>query len=317
MRDPAHQREAIVGLTHTEIMLVLAVVILMLLLAKDFQLKSAHAQIEEQGPTTVTMTLATPKPSPDPGSDDDPVDEPLTLGGVPPHPKLGELGAINGETNHGNNSLTDTSAGTDPDEPVTAPLTLGGDPPQPKPGELGATNGETNYSNNSLTDTFAGPGTDTTKEPDNLFTIEESLELQNENKELREEVEDLREKIKNLKEIGFIPCWPGKGKPRYYFTYKITYYPGTNTFRIEPHPNWKSKNGIVSKAVNGGFPMLKKYPQGKISRAELLSFGITLDKQKRDLYEKECYLAVTINKKGVDGTVIEFLRDSVHFYPIY
>ena len=294
MRDPAHQREAIVGLTHTEIMLVLAVVILMLLLAKDFQLKSAHTQIEKLGSPTVTMTPATetPNPSPDPESDDDlPVDETLSQGGGPPQPKQEGLG----------------------EESDNPPVTV---------------DEETNLNDNNPADTSAGPGTDTTKEPDNHIIKEESLKLQNENKKLMEEIEDLREKINNLKQdkkqkkalrdkIGFVPCWPGNGKPWYYFTYKITYYPGTNTFRIEPHPNWKSKNDIVSKAVNGGFPMLKKYPQGIISRAELLSFGITLDKQKRDLYGKECYLAVTINKKGVDGTVIEFLRDSVHFYPIY
>lgn len=127
-------------------------------------------------------------------------------------------------------------------------------------------------------------------------------------------------KVLALKEeIGFIPCWlaDASTERKYYFSYDIFYDAGAQSFQIKPSGDWNVPDDSVQKAVNGGMPSLKQYPAGAVQRDKLRDFGVRLNEEKIKLYGEECRLVTHINEKGVDGTVVKFIRDKVHLYPIY
>lgn len=131
-----------------------------------------------------------------------------------------------------------------------------------------------------------------------------------------EKTADVRKR--NLRDkIGFLPCWI-RGNSSYYFAYDITYYPASQKYKISVHKDLENNSDpIVSAAIRRGLPSLLQYPQDLISIDELIAFGQQLNKEKTSQYGQKCWLVATISKKGVDGTIIEPIRDKAHFYPIY
>ena len=123
--------------------------------------------------------------------------------------------------------------------------------------------------------------------------------------------------------IGFIPCWldVDASKVKHYPAYSITYTPAANgapeKFVVKPSGHWNVSNKTVQDAVNGGLPSLAKYPTQWVNRDQLVAFGARLNREKNRHHDKECRLATYLNEKGVDGTVVRFIRDKVHLYPIY
>ena len=127
------------------------------------------------------------------------------------------------------------------------------------------------------------------------------------------------QRIKDLKkEVGFLPCWLGDKSPRYYLTYNLTYFPRADQFKIARHRHWDAKVTTVSDALSGGLAVLKEYPRKMVSRKVFLAFARRVDNAKNRLYGNNgCRLAVTINKRGVDLTVTnDFIFGRAGFYPI-
>ena len=299
-------RERIITLTQAEIMLVLAVVILLLLAVKNSDLTAAHANLNDAREKIAALQQ--------------------TLGEeTPPEDKTA--------------AATDITP-ADPDAPITAPLVPGGEPPQSSQ-PLGEEQSQTP----------AGKQKTEKKQEELLRDLQaqnaqfenEIQRLENENAALEEKIADLTaphippekepdaetpdetpptaisQTAKELRdEIGFAPCWPGPGNPRYYFTYNITYFPGKDKFRIAPHRDLQSNAPVVRNAINGELALINNYPKGEISRGAFLRFAKSVRAaQKRQYGENGCRLAATINKRGVDLTVTnDFIFSRAGFYPV-
>ncbi len=294
------KREGIVALTQTEIMLVLAVVILLLLVAKNADLNEARMQIAEmQAPVL--------------GEDRDGADNPET-------------------ENNSAETAPPPETESDPNAPVTKTLVSGGAPVQP-PQPLGVEEDS--------------PQPETTDSEELLKELSaENTRLQNENMELKEKIAALRtapsadaeagEKRPDnppapqqntgqaetdkriINEVGFLPCWLGTGRPRYYFTYNLAYFPESDKFRIGTHRDLQSGAGVVRRALAGELAAVYGHPKGLISRADFLRFAKKITAaQKRFYGNNGCRLAVTINKRGVDLTVTnDFIFTRAGFYPV-
>lgn len=301
-------RERIITLTQAEIMLVLAVVILLLLAAKNSDLTAAHANLNDAREKIAALQS---KP---------------TLGEeTPPEEKTA--------------AATDITP-PDPDAPITAPLVPGGEPPQPSQ-PLGEEKAQTPAGKPKTEKNQEELLRDLQLQ--NAQFENEIKRLENENTALEEKIADLTaprtpaekepdaetpdetppaaisQTAKELRdEIGFVPCWLGPGTPRYYFTYNITYFPGKDKFRIAPHRDLQSNAPVVRNAINGELALINHYPKGEISRGDFLRFAQSVRAaQKRQYGENGCRLAATINKRGVDLTVTnDFIFSRIGFYPV-
>lgn len=121
----------------------------------------------------------------------------------------------------------------------------------------------------------------------------------------------------DLREVGFIPCWRGSGKPAYYVTFNLTYLPERKTYQISAHADWAVANEVVHAAVNGGIPALAKIPAGELPAAALLAYGKEIAAQKEASYGAGCRLATTINRQA-DGTIVNgFIYQQLGLYPVW
>lgn len=294
------KREGVVALTQTEIMLVLAVVILLLLAAKNADLNEAREHIARMeaaalGAAKTSENKAANKQEengpPDDAAKDAPVDEELVAGGVAAPPRM--------------------------------PLGAGEPPPQPAPPQFSAqTSAEEQTAAELLEETVA-----------------ENARLKNENQQLREQIAARGDAADNVqprreesparessdnsaaanlrKKIGCLPCWLGSGKPAYYSTFNITYYAADDKFRIAPHRHLQSNAAAVRDALAGALSAAQTPPRGKIGRADFLAFAEKIRRAKLRQYGGDnCRLAATINEEA-SGRVIKFIRDDAGFCPIY
>jgi len=297
----AQRREGIISLTQTEIMLVLAVVVLLLLLIKDINLKNVCIQAPEVcNKVQVLLVQKQAAAAAGPLTEEE-LDE-----------EISAALAQGGENNSGD-GLSELSP-----ENETAPGETKEDIAKLKSDKekLGRVNDllrkRLNAANSELRERRAA-----------LAEKDRELEkLRTEKSALAKEVAALPAPVDEIQkirdEVGFIPCWLNKSNagPRYYQTYDITYYPETKTYSINDQAHWS--NAAVLPDLDGRLNVLRQYPQGKISRNEFERFAKRVRAAKERAYGTECRLAVTINKKGVDGTITrDFIYDAANFYPVY
>jgi hypothetical protein len=132
---------------------------------------------------------------------------------------------------------------------------------------------------------------------------------------LRRQVRAQQSEISRLR-VGFTPCWPREGaSPPYYFAYRIIFDKARRAFRVTPHAHLQSAAPPIAEALRGGLSFLKSPPGGWLSRAQFAAFGKKASAAKTRLYGEECRLAAQINDAGQDA--IEFIRDQTAFFPVY
>ena len=122
-------------------------------------------------------------------------------------------------------------------------------------------------------------------------------------------------------QVGFDPCWPrpgGAGERRYYISYDVTYT--GNQYRLKPHSDWQAGVPIVDEALAGPLSVLRSYPRMSASTQEMLAFGRRINAALDPLresgqYAPQCLLVVTLNEEA-SGAVAKFLRRDTGLYPI-
>lgn len=120
-------------------------------------------------------------------------------------------------------------------------------------------------------------------------------------------------------EVGFTPCWPRTGQRRYFFAYDITYADGT--YQVLPHRDWVSGEPVVMDALAGPLgQVLRDHPKTPVSEVAMREFGqrvqVALDGLREEgTYRQDCLLAVTINGEA-SNNVSKFLRVQARFYPV-
>lgn len=330
------RRESIVSLTHTEIMLVLAVVILLLLLAKGFDLTESQKELADSKERIALLERTSGDSAEEEEERQEKVDlaeevtEILVLGGTVTE-SSGKERQLGKQPAEDVRVLVEEKKRRDKMDEVIDDALARVEESSPE------------KSDSSPEDSDSRPQDDTDVNPEQQRTekiIRMSEEVANAKEEAasaKEEADDLRRENEKLKEtisvaeaagkeknggaqgtslgkkIGCEPCWRKSGIRQYYFAYKITYYAG-GAFEISQHPDLRSGADIIGKALKG-LPSLRDYPEGKISQNTLLSFGQRLAKEKNKLHGEECDLVVTLNDEA-SGKIIKFVRDDVGFCPI-
>ena len=299
----ARRREGIVSLTHTEIMLVLMTIIILLLLAKSFALSKSEQDRQRAEQTVELLAGAERKSEPreqkpvDLAAEivgmlvregvgvDDPSSEALVEAvrqqvGENRQRKAREAAIARALEKAGVASKQDGEPASDP-PPIEEQIEQLAD--QAAVGEaVRAALGEEQMSPEAAEDRIA------------------SLQAN-----------DLKGKI------GCVPCWLRPGQRQYYFAYNLTYDAAKDSFRVQPHKDWDSGAPVVDAALDGELSILKRYPRRRVTRSKLLAFGQQVQERRRRRYSEDCRLMVRINKDEVDGNVIEFVRDRVGFCPIF
>lgn len=122
-------------------------------------------------------------------------------------------------------------------------------------------------------------------------------------------------------QVGFDPCWPGPGgvgARRYYIAYDLTY--ADERYVVRPHSDWRVGLPIVDEALSGPLSVLRSYPRAPASTQEMLVFGRRINAALSPLrengsYAPECLLVATLNEEA-SGKIAKFLRQDVGLYPI-
>ena len=122
-------------------------------------------------------------------------------------------------------------------------------------------------------------------------------------------------------QVGFDPCWPGPGgigERRYYIAYDVTY--ADNRYVVKPHSDWQAGVPIVDEALVGPLSVLRSYPRVSASRREMLVLGQRINAaleplRENGLYAPGCLLVATLNEEA-SGAIAKFLRKDVGIYPI-
>ena len=71
--------------------------------------------------------------------------------------------------------------------------------------------------------------------------------------------------------VGFNPCWPGdaaRDNRRYYFAYNLTY--ADNRYQIEPHIDWNQRIPVIDAALSGELAIMHDYPTEAVSPEALV-----------------------------------------------
>ena len=319
----AKRREGVVALTHTEIMLVLATIILLLLLAKNFDLTNAKVELaeerekvsvlEEQASESASEALER-KEQADFARE---VKAILVQGGVAEEntepARLAEAVSV---------LVAEKRRGEARDAAVDEALTQAGMLEEVRDdSESGVAEKIERMGKNAAVGAAARQalGDDEADADSVKERISELKETERKFAELDgKQPTDEERRISDLKsKIGCLPCWLGSGKRKYYYAYDITYHADTNSFGVKPSRDWKRGAEIVDGALGGELSVLKNHPRGLMTSDEFLAFSRRIAAHKNRLHGGECHLMATINKNRVDGNVIEFVRDKVGFCPIY
>lgn len=286
------KREGIIPLTQTEIMLVLATVILLLLVAKDASLNKATRKLKDLG----AATAAPPSAPADPGA---PVDTPLVAGG---------------------------SANTDP------PVLGSPDPGQDgRDGNRDDTSEPAQVPPNSdphNSDPSVAPTPDPAPHPDPVANPNPAVPSPVPDSTIATDPVPSPPKSDNNtpgRLVGFDPCWRRDANigRQYYYVYDVTFERGSDEgrFLISPHSDLQAGIPIIDDALQGDLKVLLAYPRQPMTFDNFREFGrdiesaLTLKRQERPDYTENCLLAVTLDGDA-PGRVAEFVRVVVGLYPI-
>ena len=262
----AKRREGIVSLTHTEIMLVLATVILLLLLAKDIDLSKSETNLatarkekseveselakardeiaalqEQEGESAGEAAARKAKVD-----SADEVRSVLVRGGFVDESagpeRLGPAVSILAANNQRADEL---------DAAVDEALSRSGT--EAKNGKADGSEESAAHERNEQVKKMGESaavgkaarealGEDTTDAESVEARIVELKKAEREAAELRNRQSAGKDRqSRDLKEkIGCLPCWLGDGKRRYYFAYDLTYHADSNSFGIKPNNDWKA-----------------------------------------------------------------------------
>ena len=122
-------------------------------------------------------------------------------------------------------------------------------------------------------------------------------------------------------QVGFDPCWPGPGgvgERRYYIAYHLSYADGR--YVVRPHPDLQAGVPVVDEALAGPLSVLRSHPREAVTGQTLLTFGRRIEAAVAPLrqsgrYASECLLVATLNEEA-PGSIAKFLRRDVRLYPI-
>lgn len=288
----AKRREGVVALTHTEIMLVLATIILLLLLVKSNELKIKSNELSKEQSKVVALEKRANQSAEEADERKKQVDFAQEVTS-----KLFDSGLVEKDSSPAQR-LTDLSRLIEVTEALVQAKVI-------------------DKSLDGLND-------DNDK-------LKEKLEQMRENAAIgvaaRESlggnitnVEELKQGVRELKigdlsrTIGCTPCWLGSGDLKYYFTYNITYSNGS--YSIKPHADWGRGAEIVDDALSGELSVLRDYPRDLMTQDEFLAFGRKVDLHKNRHHNAECSLMASINEEA-NGEVVKFVRHEVNFCPIF
>lgn len=318
----AKRREGIVSLTHTEIMLVLATVILLLLLVKSVELTKTESQLAEERERVSALEEETSESAQDAAERKAQVDFAeevkaiLVSGGVAEESaesaRLAEAVSVlvverrRGQARDAAVKEALIQAEMLEDNPETE-----GDLSAEKIKRMGENAAIGKAAREALNDDAADADSvkgriDELKEAEQKIAALDGEQLSEEERRNN----DLRSKI------GCVPCWLREGEGRkYYYAYDITYHADTNSFSMKPHRDWKSGAKVVADALSGELSILKDYPRGLMTENDFLIFGRRIAPHKNRRHGEECRLMATLNEES-NGLVIKFVRDKVKFCPI-
>ena len=324
----ARKSEWVISLTQTEIMLVLASIILILLLAKDIEFKEEKQKVvflQQQ-----IESIKTPEPPSEPESPSPPeVDITEEVTGILERgelidPKEESLQVLGDKATEAVQNLVDEKKAVDdalrlaesplgesPDARHEKILQMGEDAAAGKAAQdaLGIAKGDAEAIRNRI----AGLKKSAEEVED------ASSSLAEENSKLRDRIANTEAENKRLGfklRIGFLPCWlRADVRTSYYHTYHTKYDASQNRFRISPHPDLDKRIPIIQAALAGELSLLRNHPKGWITEPEFATFGQKIRERKNRLYGEECRLTTTIDKDAT-GKEILFIRDKVGLYPI-
>lgn len=343
-------REAIVSLTQTEIMLVLAVVILLLLLARNADLVAATEDVEAVKRLNVALeerTKATQEEILEQKTQADlarEVKEVLVRGGSgspngseTPRLQPRDVATIEGALQEQRQQVAEQKA---VDRALQRAAT--GSREQPKVDrieELGneaglATALRESLSSERLRELQEAIKRDRAAESNGQQPLESEVAEQVSTSEVGKERED--QAVKSLlaewlqetqahggegDQVGFDPCWPGPGRRlarRYYIAFDITHR--DERFLVKPHADWKSGVAIVDQALSGPLTVLREHPKDWTTPEGLREFGGRVEEALNPMresgeYPRQCLLVTTLNEEA-SGAVAKFLRITVGLYPI-
>ena len=319
----SRRREGIVSLTQTEIMLVLAVVILILLIAKNGELLAASGKLDamcERNPEQAEcpMTLADSAPpsesSPtEPSAEIDesaPVPANLEPGPNSPAEQYEQLAAVlqdelELEPDASFEQVRETvKEVAETDAVVRDELKLGSDASPEQVRETVKKTAETDAVVRDELKLHSDASPEQIRET--LGDIKQKAGLTDDDAQtsrqeadaidnLRQELAEATAETKKLRaekagdKVGFNPCWPGprlageEGK-YYYSAFDLTYYPADRQFKIAPHKDLQSAVAVVRNALGGELRVIKNYPKGKITREAFQAFAGKINAAKNRQY---------------------------------
>ncbi len=113
--------------------------------------------------------------------------------------------------------------------------------------------------------------------------------------------------------VGFDPCWPkvADGYISYHFTFSTVYDSETDLYRMEPA--WDESVLQVRNDLDSVMAVLRRRPEGWITEDEFARFGEEVREQTRTVYRTDCLLVTRINDAGKKA----ILFIGKYFYPIY
>ena len=325
----AKRREGVVALTHTEIMLVLATVILLLLLAKNHDLSAAKNELAKERAKVSALEEQASESANEAVARKEQVDFAREVRAMLVRGGVADENAESARLAEAVNLLVaENERGKARDSAVNQALIQAGILEEIRDesvdsGDLAAEQikrmGESAAVGKAARAALGDGGADAESVKERISALK-NTEQKFAELSIRQK-SDKERRISDLKsKIGCLPCWLGSGEAggrKYYFAYDIVYHADANAFSVKPNRDWKSGAGVVSGALSGELSVLKNYPRGLITSDEFLNFGRRVAAHKNRRHGRECSLMATINKNRVDGKVIEFVRDKVGFCPIW
>ena len=345
MNRQERRRERLISLTQTEIMFVLAAVILLLLFAKIDDLTKVQEDLQEARSEIVSMSVAA-KESEDAGI----IHKIITESGIDPNaPDVAEqvtatldaMIAENQQLQEVDNVLAEVK--TKPNESKSKSSEKEKETRMEKlrkaVKDANAFNEEKRESN-ADSESEEGTSEQVEAEREKSKSQEPKQEMPPEQSDeyyasvgkatwdaLGKESlspQEVKNRIIKLLVGGFMPCWlrePSKqNRRRYYYAYDITYDGEKDLYKILPHKDMQSTATVVQEALSGGLSILQdpsQIPQGWVKAEAMEEFGKKVKRKKDALYsdKSDCWLMTTINKSA-SGFKQEFVQLRVGFYPI-
>ena len=153
-------------------------------------------------------------------------------------------------------------------------------------------------------------------------------DLRDDNESLKRDIADSEEDNRRLRDLigkvgGFLPCWPGEANRLYYFAYDLTWLPAEDgrsipprdgRYRIAAHSDMNVPS--VAPVVDADLSIMRAVPVGEIDRRTLERFAENVEQARKEAYDDNCRLAVTLNGEA-PGDVVKFIHDVLRFYPVY